>query len=194
MTLAGLMHFGSNGGTKMAGVWENNLKHGPGMVICGNGRIIENVRLFFNDKPIQKTNSAMSIGRENIEDSKLGENQNKERHPKGKKNKSSLQLIVKQINKKHSSKKLDAKVIKSMSNNNQRDLLHKCNPLKIAIHVVPEETNFDYYIQALIEKYANMESSHYTRVYKSDLSIRYVSFKIGCTYHNVLFLKYAGLL
>lgn len=49
------MHFGSETGSKLAGMWENNLKEGPGILSSGNGKIIACNPLFENDKPVHKT-------------------------------------------------------------------------------------------------------------------------------------------
>lgn len=54
------MHFGVEGGAKMAGVWDNNMKHGAGVLICGNGKLIEGNPLFINDKPVHM-NSMISL-------------------------------------------------------------------------------------------------------------------------------------
>lgn len=54
------MHFGVEGGARMAGVWENNMKHGAGVLICGNGKQIEGNPLFVDDKPIHM-NSVTSL-------------------------------------------------------------------------------------------------------------------------------------
>lgn len=45
------MNFGHESGAKLAGTWMNNLKHGPGVMICGNGVILEKNPLFTDDKP-----------------------------------------------------------------------------------------------------------------------------------------------
>lgn len=45
------MNFGHESGAKLAGTWMDNLKHGPGVMICGNGVILEKNPLFTDDKP-----------------------------------------------------------------------------------------------------------------------------------------------
>nr|CAH7752108.1 unnamed protein product [Callosobruchus chinensis] len=47
----GMLYFGTECGSKLAGTWRNNHKHGPGVIVCGNGRIIEYCPLFTKDKP-----------------------------------------------------------------------------------------------------------------------------------------------
>lgn len=46
------MSFGTESGAKLAGIWENNQKHGPGIIICGNGLTLQSNPLFVNDKPV----------------------------------------------------------------------------------------------------------------------------------------------
>ncbi|VEN39633.1 unnamed protein product, partial [Callosobruchus maculatus] len=50
----GMLYFGTECGSKLAGTWRNNHKHGPGVIVCGNGRIIEYCPLFTKDKPAHK--------------------------------------------------------------------------------------------------------------------------------------------
>ncbi|CAH2007284.1 unnamed protein product [Acanthoscelides obtectus] len=50
----GLLYFGTECGSKLAGTWKNNRKHGPGVIACGNGRIMEYCPLFTKDKPAHK--------------------------------------------------------------------------------------------------------------------------------------------
>lgn len=53
----GIMLFGMDGGARLAGCWQSNQKHGPGVVVCENGQMIESNPLFFNDKPVHLTDS-----------------------------------------------------------------------------------------------------------------------------------------
>ncbi|XP_025833924.1 uncharacterized protein LOC108736588 isoform X2 [Agrilus planipennis] len=48
---AGIMDFGTEGGAKLAGIWQCDYKHGPGVFICGNGKSVEGDPLFVFDKP-----------------------------------------------------------------------------------------------------------------------------------------------
>lgn len=45
------------GGARLAGIWQNNKKHGPGVIVCENGTTIESNPLFLNDKPVHLTDS-----------------------------------------------------------------------------------------------------------------------------------------
>ncbi|CAG9764573.1 unnamed protein product [Ceutorhynchus assimilis] len=47
----GIMDFGHESGAKFAGTWQENRKHGPGVMICGNGMILERNPIFWDDKP-----------------------------------------------------------------------------------------------------------------------------------------------
>lgn len=51
----GLMHFGLENGSKLAGTWQDNLKNGPGILSSGNGELVACVPLFENDKPVHKS-------------------------------------------------------------------------------------------------------------------------------------------
>lgn len=50
------MHFGSDSGAKLIGMWKNNRKDGMGVLSSGNGEVVASTRLFMNDKPINKNN------------------------------------------------------------------------------------------------------------------------------------------
>lgn len=132
------MHFGTQGGGKLAGVWKDNLKHGPGILVCGNGRQIQNDPLFLNDKPIHLDSSPSTKNTitKTISREKKGDMRQR----------SSLQVISKQIASKQSSKKfenIDLKVRKEPQD--------KCNPLDIPLHSVPEQVTFEYYILNVLE-------------------------------------------
>lgn len=109
-------------GGKLVGEWKNNLKHGPGVLVCGNGREVENNPLFQNDKPVH-INSTISI-KDNI---------------KKRKHTSSLQQLVKQISLKKPQQKFEDIVFQTETENT-------CNPLDIPLHSVPEQVSFDFYI------------------------------------------------
>lgn len=55
------MSFGTENGAKLAGMWVNDLKDGPGILSCGNGEIIACNPLFQNDKPVHKTAVDFSV-------------------------------------------------------------------------------------------------------------------------------------
>lgn len=56
------MFLGMINGARLAGTWKNNFKHGPGLIICGNGVIIEKNPLFKYDKPAHKTSILKKTG------------------------------------------------------------------------------------------------------------------------------------
>lgn len=69
------MYFGYESGAKLAGVWQQNKKDGPGAMICGNGITIESNPLFTGDKPAtfhkgRHTPSAKGDGSSDISDKK----------------------------------------------------------------------------------------------------------------------------
>lgn len=45
------------GGSRYAGYFSNNEKHGSGVIICENGHVFESNPLFINDKPVHVTDS-----------------------------------------------------------------------------------------------------------------------------------------
>lgn len=51
----GIMHFGDNTGLRFQGDWDQDFKHGDGLLICGNGRVVQQNSLFQYDKPKTKT-------------------------------------------------------------------------------------------------------------------------------------------
>lgn len=53
-TGVGLMNFGNESGAKLYGTWMDNLKHGPGVILCGNGLILHSNPLFEYDQPVHK--------------------------------------------------------------------------------------------------------------------------------------------
>ncbi|EFA03382.1 radial spoke head 10 homolog B [Tribolium castaneum] len=57
----GIMHFGDDTGLRLQGIWDQDFKHGDGLLICGNGRVVQQNLLFQFDKPKPKTDSRWSI-------------------------------------------------------------------------------------------------------------------------------------
>lgn len=55
------MNFGTATGAKLAGMWVNDRKDGPGILSCGNGEIIACNPLFQKDKPVHKTAVNFSV-------------------------------------------------------------------------------------------------------------------------------------
>lgn len=50
--VSGVLHLGSTTNTKIASIFDRNLKHGPGIIIGNSGRMIKRNPLFLNDKPV----------------------------------------------------------------------------------------------------------------------------------------------
>ncbi|KAF5269136.1 hypothetical protein FQR65_LT02436 [Abscondita terminalis] len=48
---AGVLDFGFDSGARLAAVFCNNRKHGAGILVCGNGTMIQHPTLFWEDKP-----------------------------------------------------------------------------------------------------------------------------------------------
>lgn len=53
----GVLEFGTEGGARYAGCFNNNTKHGAGVVVCENGRILESNPIFYKNKPVHLTTS-----------------------------------------------------------------------------------------------------------------------------------------
>lgn len=128
------MHFGTQGGAKLAGVWKENLKHGAGILVCGNGRQIQNDPLFLNDKPIH-------IDRTSLKTVSPIHLQTQGRKSDVSKDKASLQVLAKQISSKQPQKRFENVNLKLKKETNE-----KCNPLDIPLYSAPEQVSFDYCI------------------------------------------------
>ncbi|XP_068903322.1 radial spoke head 10 homolog B-like isoform X2 [Tenebrio molitor] len=57
----GTMYFGDESGLKLKGKWDDDFKHGDGLLVCGNGRVVEQTLLFQYDKPTRTESSASSV-------------------------------------------------------------------------------------------------------------------------------------
>lgn len=132
------MHFGNQGGGKLAGVWKDNLKHGPGILVCGNGQQLQSDPLFLNDKPIHlELHSSLKTVL-----AKVTSGFSQDRKGDMKHRRSSLQTVTKQIVSRNSIKKFENVDLKTRVEGHN----DKCNPLDIPLHSVPEQVSFDYYI------------------------------------------------
>ncbi|KAF5304455.1 hypothetical protein FQA39_LY09651 [Lamprigera yunnana] len=70
----GILDFGFDNGAKVACVFENNCKHGAGILICGNGAIVQQSVLFWNDTPINILKTATSNRSESCNNVQVGGN------------------------------------------------------------------------------------------------------------------------
>lgn len=141
------MHFGTQGGAKLAGVWKDNLKHGAGILVCGNGRQIQNDPLFLNDKPIQLDRSEKTVG--------LPYFSSQEKRRDTYKHKASLQVLAKQISSKQPKKKFENVNLKLKKETNET-----CNSLDIPLHSVPEQVSFDYCIWKVLSTTKGEDGSY----------------------------------
>lgn len=78
ISFEGVMNFGTEGGAKLAGIWQNNQKHGAGLMICGNGVTLQCNPLFVNDKPVhwKSVNRTVEVEDEVREDKKKKDTKN----------------------------------------------------------------------------------------------------------------------
>lgn len=134
LLVLGLMEFGTDGGAKLAGIWKDNLKHGAGILVCGNGREIESDPLFLYDKPIH-IEQTMTPARVSLVPAIVDDRSSTATE------KASLQILAQQIN-----AKLPNKEFKDVIFNTKTELKDECSPLDIPLHSVPEQTSFDFYI------------------------------------------------
>lgn len=144
------MHFGTQGGAKLAGVWKENLKHGAGILICGNGRQIQNDPLFLNDKPIHIDRSSLKT----VSPTHL---QSQGRKSDASKDKASLQVLAKQISSKQPQKRFENVNLKLKKETNE-----KCNPLDIPLYSAPEQVSFDYCILTVLVTLKNDDGSNFS--------------------------------
>lgn len=145
----GIIHFGVYGGAKMAGIFNKNIKNGAGVLVCGNGKLVEGNPLFLHDKPVH-LNSISSL-------KKLPESSEDSAPQISTAKKSSVQMLAKQMS--QSSKRLEPSPLKTMSHLHG-DAITLCNPIDIPIHSVPEQVNLDFPIFKVIKKYGLNETSH----------------------------------
>lgn len=155
------MNFGTESGARLAGFWENNQKHGPGVLVCGNGKVIQSNPLFWNDKPIhldieadpgypkmtpwdEKKLSTISTQNMKSEENKSTLHLT---HPTQSKSEEKLRrsLTIQDIHK-------NQEALKSIEDN---FLLGKvqCSPISTPLHLPPEQTDFSYFINLAVEKY-----------------------------------------
>ncbi|KAG5896837.1 hypothetical protein JTB14_032077, partial [Gonioctena quinquepunctata] len=161
----GIMNFGSECGSKLAGSWRHNEKHGPGMVVCGNGRIIGCNPLFENDKPINHRSriSLSSITNISLNLDRLEMESRSENHE-------IFREIISLMTSKKACNAFDTvllakitrcgmnlpsnvfvKLIDSTSGSKK-----KWCPLDIPIHTVAEDVDLGYYIDKICD-YFNMD-------------------------------------
>ncbi|KAK9869387.1 hypothetical protein WA026_003144 [Henosepilachna vigintioctopunctata] len=143
----GMMFFGSENGAKMAGIFQDNFKHGPAVVICGNGRSVEENPLFYNDKPIHKPPSA------DTEQNSSSETCN--RIP------SNANINIQSNNKAELTTNQDPTldfpvypVVEFLDLPNKRKEI-LCNPTEIQINSSPDDIELYFYIEKALELYIN---------------------------------------
>ncbi|CAG9825250.1 unnamed protein product [Phaedon cochleariae] len=159
----GIMNFGTECGSKLGGTWYHNSKHGPGVMMCGNGKYIECNPLFLQDRPIHM-NSRISPSdisdQENIDDTYQNDSVKRDSF------KDILALIGNKVAVNRFPDEIILNITKNGMNlegNNFLKLYDSISgnkkiwcPLKISIHSVADEVDLTYYID-LIFKYLNEE-------------------------------------
>ncbi|KAL1491214.1 hypothetical protein ABEB36_011847 [Hypothenemus hampei] len=142
---AGIMNFGYESGARLAGTWLDNKKHGPGVMICGNGITLEKNPLFVDDKPASFLNYVKPVSQIDKKESVL----------------KSYTSIVQQINSKIKLDSLDSELLLNINKNSTNikmnqyiKLLEKNTenspPLKIIINNVVHEVDLDYFIREFL--------------------------------------------
>lgn len=151
------MHFGTQGGAKLAGVWKDNLKHGAGILVSGNGRQIQNDPLFLNDKPLIFDSSS------SIKNVRLSSSLSQGRRRESSKGRASLQILAKQISLKQVNKEFENVDLKI-----KNEINDKCNPIDISLHSGPEKVSFEYYIWKVLYLLKDDDAEYYSSIVFED--------------------------
>ncbi|XP_030749672.1 radial spoke head 10 homolog B-like isoform X2 [Sitophilus oryzae] len=168
---AGIMNFGYDNGARLAGTWEYNKKHGPGVIFCGNGITVEKDPLFLDDKPCTYTKNQT----DNIEES--SEKNFSTTNPKSD-FRTPTQIykdISQQINTKENLSSLSkgsiSNILRSSINikTGQYLKLLQTNtgnepPLKIPIHNVIEEVDLTYFVDNILKKCLYVNTSEISEI------------------------------
>lgn len=181
----GILHLGVNGGTRMAGQWVRNMKHGGGLIVCGNGKTIKGNLLFMYDKPV---------------DAQLFEYNRYS---------SSIRVNSNIINATSKEKSETMPVTDTTCPENEKDLngmnlfseipptfSSQLNPLRIPIHSEARTVDLSHYLELVSTKYGieyrtNLESSKQTDLNAELTSIKILEFeekklRFAITYHYLL--------
>lgn len=184
------MTFGIEGGAKLAGMWERNKKHGAGVIVCGNGTVIERNPLFWEDKPIHletelnhgypsaadnSANDNSVHSQDVLKNISLDENNSeqltlqllaKEMHSRCSIEQCSCEVLVCKIchlKKSYERLKEDAHGNSVKNRPNFPTGKAECSPIPIPIHLAPELIDFSYYTNLAVEKYT-------VQLYKSEVA------------------------
>ncbi|KAI4464904.1 radial spoke head 10 b-related [Holotrichia oblita] len=137
----GVLHFGFNGGARMAGQWIRNMKHGAGVIVCGNGKTIKGNLLFMYDKPVDAKLFTSTTGLATINKLSSHANETSVRE-------TSFQVPDKLCP--NSEEDLDRMNLFSefpISYSSQS------NPLRIPVHSEPKTVDLTYYLKKVSLKY-----------------------------------------
>lgn len=134
------MHFGIDGGTRLIGLWSKNLKNGPGIMICGNGTVVEGFPLFVADKPIHMhLYSSMSLLKESIGCESDLDFQGDGNTP--------FQILTQKL--------VKSKELRSIS---EFPKYHtQCNPIEIPLHATGESIDVTFYIKRVVDEFTNAQ-------------------------------------
>lgn len=166
----GVMNFGYEYGTKLTGLWFKNIKHGAGLLMLGNGNIIENNPLFLNDKPVhtkqlaRSKSSLLSYRDSSLSTkftssiiqsfSKLIANQNEIGTYQLDSDTSSEQSVTADVDMVDKIiQKWGMETSKLVDKVNLEDFLKPreiCTAMEIPIHATPDDVDLSFYIQKLI--------------------------------------------
>ncbi|CAG9854062.1 unnamed protein product [Phyllotreta striolata] len=152
----GILNFGTECGAEYAGTMCENSKHGPGVMICGNGIVLESNPLFYHNKPVHKTSQ--------ISFKDLTEKYTKE-ELECNIQKGSYYEILKIVNSKIACSELSMDILVNITKNSAKiepeqyvKLVDSISgskkvwcPLIIPIHTIPENVNFGYFIDIVFD-------------------------------------------
>ncbi|KAF2880053.1 hypothetical protein ILUMI_26122 [Ignelater luminosus] len=187
----GIMTFGIEGGAKLVGMWKRDKKHGAGVIVCGNGTMIERNPLFWDDKPIHLETEfnrgyPSATSNDSVRSPDLFKSISVDaNNTTDNADKMTLQLIAKEMHSRCAIEKCSCEVlvcktcqlkksyewlkesVQSIAVKSRPDFptgKTECSPLPIPIHLAPESIDFSYYTNLAVEKYT-------AQLYKSEVTI-----------------------
>ncbi|XP_072380059.1 uncharacterized protein [Diabrotica undecimpunctata] len=147
----GIMNFGTDCGATYAGTWRKNFKHGPGLMVCGNGLVLESNPLFEFNKGVHK-NHQISL-------TELCEQNMDKDYEQLIENKCSYQGILQLVNTEIAYSDFDDQLLANITHNsknipqnmfvNSIDNITGWCPLYIPTHSITEDVNMEYFVDII---------------------------------------------
>uniref|UniRef100_A0A6P7G4J5 Radial spoke head 10 homolog B-like n=1 Tax=Diabrotica virgifera virgifera TaxID=50390 RepID=A0A6P7G4J5_DIAVI len=162
----GIMNFGTDCGATYAGTWRKNFKHGPGLMVCGNGLVLESNPLFEFNKGVHKKHQ--------ISLSELCEKNVDTDYGQFIENKCSYQGILQLVNSEIAHSDFDDHLLANITHNSKNIPEHMfvnsidnatgwC-PLYIPTHCITEDVNLEYFVDIIFTYHVdNLRSDDYVK-------------------------------